>query len=127
MPRRLSKRQTNGQAVFQAPSAGHSSAIVRVDGTRIRKKIKKDYEKALRDLINSRQKLDQFHQTDLPQFTRWLNMNFGVLLTELRGLNQSAAGGAGVERMTSANWRSNLLFAGHNSQPAHPMTGLIVE
>jgi hypothetical protein len=91
MPRRLPNRQTNGQAVFQATSAGHSRAIVRVDGTRIRKKIKKDYEKALRDLTNSRQKLDQFHQADLPQFTRWLNTNFGALLTELRGLNQQMA------------------------------------
>ena len=94
MPRRLTKRQTNGQAVPQAPSAGHSRAIVRVGGTSIRKKIKKDYEKALRDLTNSRQKLDQFHQTDLPQFTRWLNTNFGALLTELRGLNQQMAADA---------------------------------
>jgi hypothetical protein len=94
MPRRLPKRPTNGQAVFQAPSASHSRAIVRVDGTRIRKKTKKDYEKALRDLTNSRQKLEQFHQTDLPQFTRWLNLNFGALLTELRGLNQQMAADA---------------------------------
>ena len=94
MPRRLPKRPTNGQADFQASSEGHSRAIVQVDGTRIRKKIKKDYEKALRDLTNSRQKLDQFHQTDLPQFTRWYNMNFGALLTELRGLNQQMAADA---------------------------------
>lgn len=94
MTPRLPKRQSNGQAISRAASAGHSRAIVRVDGTRIRKKIKKDYEKALRDLTNSRQKLDQFHQTDLPQFTRWYNMNFGVLLTELRGLNQQMAADA---------------------------------
>jgi hypothetical protein len=62
-----------------------------VDGSGIRKKIKKDYEKALRDLENSRRQLDQFHQTDLPQFTRWLNTNFGALLTELRELNQKMA------------------------------------
>ena len=94
MPRRLPKRPTNGQAIFRAPSEGHSRAIVLVDGTRIRKKIKKDYEKALRDLANSRQKLDQFHQTDLPQFTRWYNMSFGALLTELRRLNQQMAADA---------------------------------
>ena len=67
---------------------------MRVDGTGIRKKIKKDYEKALRDLENSRRQLDQFHQTDLPQFTRWLNNHFGVLLTELRELNQKMAADA---------------------------------
>ena len=62
-----------------------------VDGTSIRKKIKKDYEKALRDLDNSRRQLDQFHQTDVPQFTRWLNTHFGALLTEIRELSQKIA------------------------------------
>jgi hypothetical protein len=65
--------------------------MVRVDGAGIRKKIKKDYEKALRDLDNSRRVLDQFHQTDQPEFTRWLNSHFGALLTELRELNQKMA------------------------------------
>lgn len=62
-----------------------------VDGAGIRIKIKKDYEKALRDLDNSRRRLDQFHQTDLPQFTRWLNTHFGALLTEIRELSQKMA------------------------------------
>jgi hypothetical protein len=61
---------------------------VRVDGAGIRKKIKTDHEKAVRALENSRRQLEQFHQTDLPQFTRWLNTHFGTLLTELRELNQ---------------------------------------
>jgi len=65
--------------------------MVRVDGTAIRKKIKKDYEKALRELANSRRVLDQFQQTDQPQFTRWLNSHFGALLTELRELNLKMA------------------------------------
>jgi hypothetical protein len=91
MKSRPPRRQTNGQSVPQAHPANHSRALVRVDGTGIRKKIKKDYEKALRDLENSRRQLDQFHQTDLPQFTRWLNTHFGALLTELRELNQKMA------------------------------------
>ena len=33
----------------------------------------------MRDLDTSRRQLDQFHQTDLPQFTRWLNTHFGTL------------------------------------------------
>jgi hypothetical protein len=91
MKRRAPKPQTNGQSVPQNHPANDSRALVRVDGTGIRKKIKKDYEKALRDLEKSRWQLDQFHQTDLPQFTRWLNSNFGALLTELRELNQKMA------------------------------------
>jgi hypothetical protein len=69
----------------------HCRALVLGDGAGIRKKIKKVYEKALRDLDNSRQQLERFHQTDLPQFTRWLNSHFGALLTELRELGQKIA------------------------------------
>ena len=50
-----------------------------------------DEQKALRDLDNSRRQLDEFHQTNLPQFTRWLNTQFGALLTELRELDQRIA------------------------------------
>ena len=91
MQRRAPRRKTNGQPDAHAHPGNHCRAMVRVDGTGIRKKIKKDYEKALRDLENSRRVLDQFHQTDQPQFTRWLNSHFGALLTELRELNQKMA------------------------------------
>jgi hypothetical protein len=39
----------------------------------------------------------------------------------------SAVGRAEVEQMAPANRRSNFRFGIHNSQPAQPMTGLIVE
>ena len=91
MERRAPKRQTRTHAVPHAQAANHVRALVRVDGAGIRKKIKKDYEKAVRDLENSRRVLDQFHQRDLPQFTRWLNTHFGALLTELRELSQKMA------------------------------------
>jgi hypothetical protein len=39
----------------------------------------------------------------------------------------SVVGRAGVEQMATANRRSNFRFGIHNSQPAQPMTGLIVE
>ena len=74
-----------------SPPVNHGLALVRVDGADIRKKIRKAYEKALRDLENSRRLLDRFHQTDQPQFTRWLNSNFGALLTELWEMNQKLA------------------------------------
>lgn len=91
MRRRAPRPQTSSRAALHDHPANPSRALVRVDGAGIRKKIKKDYEKALRDLENSRRQLDQFHQTDLPQFTRWLNTHFGALLTELRELNQRMA------------------------------------
>jgi hypothetical protein len=64
---------------------------VLVDGSPTRKKIKKDYDKALRDLARAREQLDQFHKADLPGFTRWLNTHFGALLTELRETSQKLA------------------------------------
>jgi len=91
MKRRAPRPQTSSHAAPHNHPANHSRALVRVDGAGIRKKIKKDYEKALRVLENSRRQLDQFHQTDLPQFTRWLNTHFGALLTELRELSQKMA------------------------------------
>src|SRR5580693_8545440 len=91
MKRRAPGPQAGSPATPHDHPASHSRALVRVDGTAIRKKIKKDYEKALRDLENSRRQLDQFHQTDLPQFTRWLHSHFGALLTELRELTHKIA------------------------------------
>jgi hypothetical protein len=91
MKRHASRLQTRTHADPHDHSANHCRAIVLVDGAGIREKIKKDYEKVLREIDNSRRQLDQFHQTDLPQFTRWLNTLFGVLLTEIRELSQKMA------------------------------------
>src|SRR5437763_8647214 len=91
MKRRARKPQASSQPPPHKHSVNHCRAVVLVDGAAIRKRIKKDYEKALRDLENSRSQLDEFHKTDLPQFTRWLNTHFGVLLTEARELSQKMA------------------------------------
>jgi hypothetical protein len=59
-------------------------ALVLVDGRRIRQKIKEEYEKVVADLAAARAELDRFEQHDLPKFSRWVNSQFGALLTELR-------------------------------------------
>lgn len=87
MPRRPTRPPRQRPAVPDARPANHCRAVILVDGSGIRKKIKRDYDKALRDLDNSRRQLDQFQQTDQPQFTRWLHGHFGALLTELRELH----------------------------------------
>ena len=58
--------------------------MVLVDGRQIRREIKEDYEKVVRDLAKAREELDRFQQKDLPQFSRWVNSQFGALLTQLR-------------------------------------------
>jgi hypothetical protein len=93
MQRRATRRQTTRRPVPHAAPVNHSRALVLADGTRIRSQIKKGYEKARRDLEKTQRQLDQFHQADRPQFTRWLNTHFGALLTELRELSQQMAAG----------------------------------
>src|ERR1039458_9013340 len=108
MPRRTTRNSTHSHAVADAHAANHCRALVRRDGTGIRKKIKKDYEKALRDLDNSRRVLDRFHQTDQPQFSRWLNSHFGALLTELRELNLKLAADDAIVFMV----QNEVMFGG---------------
>ncbi len=108
MPRRAPRQKIHRQPDTHAHAGNHCRALVRVDGTGIRKKIKKDYEKALRDLDNSRRVLDRFQQTDQPQFTRWLNRHFGVLLTELRELNLKMAGDEAIIFMV----QNEVMFGG---------------
>jgi hypothetical protein len=91
MRRYTTRGRANHQTIPPRAPANHCRALVLADGTAIRKKIKRNYEKALRDLANSRQRLDQFNQTDQPQFTRWFNSHFGAQLTEIRELTQKIA------------------------------------
>ena len=108
MPRRAPRQKTHGQSDVHAQADNHCRALVRVDGTGIRQKIKKDYEKALRDLDNSRRVLDQFQQKDQPQFSRWLNSHFGALLTELRELNLKMAADDAIVFMV----QNEVMFGG---------------
>lgn len=91
MPRRAPRQKPHKPDLHAAQPGNHCRAVVWVDGTAIREKIKQDYEKARRDLEKSRQILDKFHETDQPQFTRWLSNHLGALLTELRELHQKMA------------------------------------
>ena len=108
MPRRAPRQKTHSQSDAHAHAGNHCRALVRVDGKGIRQKIKKDYEKALRDLDNSRRVLDQFQQADQPQFTRWLNSHFGALLTELRELNLKMAADDAIVFMV----QNEVMFGG---------------
>ncbi|MGA2246440.1 MAG: hypothetical protein ABSH48_15705 [Verrucomicrobiota bacterium] len=108
MRRHVPKPPTNGQAVPHAHPVNHCRALVQVDGAGLRKKLKREYEKALRDLDDSRRLLDQFQQTDQPQFTRWLNSHFGALLTELRELSQKIA----ADEQLIFQVESEVLFGG---------------
>lgn len=59
-----------------------------VDGSRIRRKITREYEKARRDLDRARDELERFENEDSPLFSRWMRRQFGSVLTELRETEQ---------------------------------------
>ena len=63
-------------------------ALILIDGEPIRKKARKAYEKARRDLDNARLQLDQFYTQDRPAFQRWMNTTFGQQVTALRELSR---------------------------------------
>jgi len=115
MRRRAPKQPTNGHSLPRRPTANHCRALVLTDGAGVRKKLKKEYEKARRDLDTSQRQLDQFHQTDLPQFTRWLNSQFGATLTELRELSQKIA----MEEQLIFQIESEVMFGGGSHARAY--------
>jgi hypothetical protein len=57
-----------------------------IDGTPVRNKARKEYQKVLRDLDKARAEHEQFNAQDRPRYERWLNHTFGALLTEAREL-----------------------------------------
>lgn len=56
------------------------------DGASIRRKAQRDYQRAARQLNRARAESERFHTQDKPLYARWLNAEFGGLLTELRDL-----------------------------------------
>src|SRR6266852_1594965 len=79
MPRPPARKRKSANA-----HASGSLAVIWVDGTRVRRRITRQYEKALRDLNVTREQLDRFQNGDVPVYRRWINGEFGALLTEVR-------------------------------------------
>lgn len=115
MRRQAPRPKANGHSAPSGHPINRCRALVLVDGAATRHKLKKDYEKALRDLENSRRQLDQFQATDQPQFTRWLNSHFGALLTELRELSQKVA----ADEELILQVESEVLFGGGSHARAY--------
>jgi hypothetical protein len=80
-PKRSVKGKTSG------PKPG-SSAIIPVNGTKVRNKAKRAYTKARQDLDLARNEKERYESTDLPAFQRWHTRHFGQLLTQIRETQQ---------------------------------------
>lgn len=66
-------------------SAGAWSVVL-IDGRPVRNKAHREYQKAVRDLEKARAESERFQTEDKPLFAKWVNSNFGALLTEIREL-----------------------------------------
>jgi len=111
----MRRRAPKPPAVPHAYASNRCRALVRVDGSAIRNKIRREYEKALRDLEKARQALDQFQQRDQPQFSRWMSSHFGALLTELRELNLKMAADEAIIFMV----QGEVMFGGSSYARAY--------
>lgn len=87
MPLKSSKKQPKRRS----PKNSHSQALILIDGTAIRKKAKRAFEKVRRDLDKARFEVERFHSQDTPEFQKWFNSTFGSLITEIRETGQRLA------------------------------------
>ena len=81
MKKRIEKRPA-------APRRNPCRAVVPIDGTPIRRKVRRDYEKVRRDLGRCRKDLTRFETQDRPRFEQWMHRNWGALLTQIREVSQ---------------------------------------
>ena len=63
-----------------------SRGLILINGEPVRKKARREYDKAKRNLDTARQEIEQFKAEDQPAFARWMNSTFGSDLTALRDL-----------------------------------------
>ena len=90
-----------------SPSRHGCQALIVIDATPIRKKAKRDYERALHDLEQTRSQAEEFHKEDKPRFLLWLNSHFGALLTEVREASQKLE----IHRQLMFEVESEVLFS----------------
>lgn len=59
-----------------------------IDGTPVREKARHEYENVMRHIDSLKGDRERFFSQDQPAFSKWLNANFGAVLTELRELQK---------------------------------------
>ncbi len=85
-----------------------------VDGTRIRRQVKVEYERVMEEVADARRQLERFEHADLPAFSRWVHRQFGALLTELR----EVAGRLGEQERLLTELENEMFFHGASPRTA---------
>lgn len=87
MTRRKTQRPTRPARKIKAVPAGEWG-LIRIDSHPIREKARKEYQKILRELNQTREAIEQFERYDKPKFNQWFHRQFGAVLTQLRELSE---------------------------------------
>jgi hypothetical protein len=70
------------------PPAPGAWSLLPVDGTPLRQRARREYEKVQREIERAKLELERYHSEDAPRYAKWLNSHFGALLTESRELQE---------------------------------------
>ena len=84
----VSRRRTAPKKSSPKPAVASTWAIILIDSSTLRRKVRRDYEKARATLAEARSLLQQYQEKDAPAFAQWLNSKFGDILTEVRETTQ---------------------------------------
>ena len=91
MPTKPAKLRPSSKQSSLKAARSNPRALIPIDGKPIRKKARKAYEKARRDLDHARVQIEEFRTQHQPAFQRWINTNFGSQLTALRELREQVS------------------------------------
>ena len=83
---RVSSQRGAPRARASAGQAVGTWALLVIDSQPLRKKARRDYQRAVRELDAAKADTERFYTQDKPLFSQWLSANFGALLTEMRDL-----------------------------------------
>jgi hypothetical protein len=89
------RRSTPARKLKRPPKPGAWSLLV-IDSAPIRQKARREYDRVQRDLEQAKAELERFRTEDQPQYAKWLNSNFGALLTETRELHEKLYAAQGL-------------------------------
>lgn len=86
--RKTSRRQKN--TASQNTKSKMITALVPVDQKKIRKKYIQGCKRTIKELDKAKIEWNQYHSSDIPEFEKWYNQEFGKSLTEKRELHEKA-------------------------------------
>ena len=101
LKRKSPRRKKPRSARVHGPASGRyekrsapsqtSGLPVLADGEAVRRQARLDHDQARATMESIEKELEKFERQDLPAYHRWMYLNFGPLLTELRAVDQAAS------------------------------------